>query len=90
MTIAFILSITALITVFDTINARISSVSKKRKALAVLFSIGFGLLTLFMATMHIVQMACDEEGVATCLLPNIYDVGLKFSQSWASQTRVED
>ncbi len=90
MTIAFFLSVIAAVAVFDTLADRVAIVRKSRKSIALISGIALAVLTLFMTIMHIVLMACDEEGVAQCTLPRFYYVGLIFFENWASQGRAED
>ena len=90
MTIAFLISVLASVAVFDTLSDRIAAVRNSRKSITLISGIALAALTLFMTIMHIVLMACDEEGVATCSLPRFYYVGLIFFEDWASQGRAED
>lgn len=90
MTIMFILSLISMVVVFDAFAQRIAPVMKSRKSLSLMLGVAFALLAVFIAALHIAQMACDEDGVATCSLPKFYYVGLIFAEDWASQGRSED
>jgi len=87
MTLLFILSLAAMVVVFDAFATRIPAVMKSRKSLTWMLGASFALLGVFIAVLHIAQMACDE---GSCSLPKFYYVGLIFSEDWASQGRAED
>lgn len=88
MTAALLLSILATLAAFDVFALRLRPVGKARRVLALVAGIGMSTLTLFMAAMHIAQMACDDG--TQCKLPKFYYLGLIFSQSWASTGRSVD
>ena len=90
MTLAFLLSIASIVVCFDFITARAAGLKASRKTIALGTAVALGALTIVITILHIVQMACDEEGVATCSLPRFYYACLIFAEDWASQGRAED
>lgn len=89
MTLAFLLSIAAAVTVYDNIALRVAFVKNSRKVLIAITGWSLALLTMFISALHIAQMACDETGVARCSLPKFYYFGLIFTENWASTGRGE-
>lgn len=84
MTLAFIISTLATLTVYDVFASRIQVIASIRKPITLFSGVALAALTVFMAVLHIVQMSCEE---LSCKMPQFYYIGLIFSQNWASRGR---
>lgn len=88
MTTSLLLSIAATLVAFDVFAERVRGMARARRVLALAVGVAISVLTLFMASMHIAQMACDDG--TRCRLPKFYYLGIIFSESWASTGRSAD
>lgn len=85
MTLAFVLSIVAVLAAFDITVKLLHSVSRFRRVLALGSGIGFGVLMAFMFVMHLVEMECI--GGEDCSMDLFFFFGLIFDGDFLATPR---